>query len=374
MLASAWDPQALPRGDTISWKELLPLIEASNVGSLIYSLSKDLQPPAPVEVNQILEQEYYRSVAANTRLFYQLKQIHQIFEQAEVPFLLLKGAAMAQSLYRDPVFRLIGDIDLVIPTNYVPDCRRLLLEQGYYPSLVDHQHGIPFDHRNEEAFEHPDSTFVLVELHWHILDIPYYIRHIPMDWFWRNSREILIEDLPFHVLNPEANLVYLPAHMGLHHQFRRIHSLVDLALLIVNNHGKINWQTVVQTTFEFDLLSVFRATLEALRQTWPELPLSEPFSLMKNLQPSDIDIRLYHLLTAESRSHILDFYTTLQSLPGLRKRVRYAWRNVFPQPDYMVSRYTIKTRWQLPFWYLYRLVSGLYRLTRILPGARRIER
>jgi hypothetical protein len=327
-----------------------------------------------LNVIQALEQDYYHSAAANTRLYYQLAQLHQNFSRASVPLLLLKGASMAQALYRDPILRSIGDIDLVVPIEHVPVCRQVLLDMGYKLAVVDHQPGIPLDHHNEETFEPPDPFFALVEIHWHILDIPYYIHHISMDWFWENTQEILIDGNPFCSFNTEANLVYLPAHMGLHHQFRRMHSLLDLALLIHQTEGQVNWQKVVKITEEFELLSVLRETLEWLANTWPDLPLSEPLTLLKEKNPSDIDFRLFRLLTSEERNHTLDFYTTLRSLPGLRDRLRYAWRNMFPQADYMIARYQIERRWQLPFWYLYRLASGLPRFARILPRAREIER
>jgi hypothetical protein len=121
-------------------------------------------------------------------------------------------------------------------------------------------------------------------------------------------------------------------------------------------------------------VSVLGTTLDRLAATWPSLPLNEPRQLMQGVQPSGADSRLFRLLTAESRTATLDFYTTFVSLPDFRERARYAWANLFPQPGYMMGRYQIQARWHLPYWYLFRLGQGLTRLAGSVPAARRIDR
>ena len=87
-----------------------------------------------------------------------------------------------------------------------------------------------------------------------------------------------------------------------------------------------------------------------------------------------MDQRLFRLLSDESRTTTLDFYTTLVSLPNTASRFEYAWTNLFPQPAYMFERYGFKQRWQLPYWYLHRLASGFIRIGRMLPRAVRIDK
>jgi len=177
----------------------------------------------------------------------------------------------------------------------------------------------------------------------------------------------------FQVLNPEANLIYLPAHLALHHRFQGLCSQLDLALLIMQNQDRLDWQEVITTARSFELLSVLRATLERLAVCWPELPIDEPRRLLHTLQPSPADARLFRLLTAEGRTAMLDHYITLVSLPDFAARAHYAWVSTFPQPAYMMAQYAIKRRWQLPYWYLHRLLGGLLRFVQMLPGVRRIE-
>jgi len=206
------------------------------------------------------------------------------------------------------------------------------------------------------------------------VDVPYYLHHVPVAWFWENSEEAEVAGRPFRVLGPEANLVYLPAHLAFHHRFQQLHSLFDLALLIARNGERIDWARVAATSHSFELLTVLGETLDRLARSWPSLPLDEARRQVVAVAPSDMDARLYRHLTAAPRSTPLRFYTTLVTLPDLASRVRYARFVVFPQPGYMRSRYRVGADWQLPYWYLHRLVSGMARFAAALPRARRIEK
>jgi len=341
---------------------------------MLYSLTQGMRGSMPCDVQHVLEQAFYRCVAENTLCLNQLEHLQPALSRTGTSLLLLKGAALAQTLYGESAQRQFGDIDLAVPVENVPACRKALIELGYVPSLVEQQPGALLAHRNQELFEPPHPYRAMLELHWHILDVPYYLQHVPMDWFWKNTDSLLVAGEPFQVLNPEANLIYLPAHLALHHRFQRLHSLFDLALLIVKHHDQLDWQKVFNAAYSFELISALRATLERLAQCWPELPIDEPRHMLQIMQPSPTDARLFSLLTAESRTNFLDYYTILMTLPDFTARRRYAWVNLFPQPEYMMKRYAIQRRWQLPFWYLFRLTGGLFRFVSKLPLARRIAR
>jgi len=372
LLAAAWDPQSVPAPESIPWPEVLRLAVPSNVGAVVYAAARGMAMPP--EVQETLEQAFYRTAADNTRALQQLAGLRVALSSAGAPLLLLKGAALAETLYADPALRRIGDIDLVVPREHALACRQVLLELGYAPARVEHQPGNLLAHSNQERFEPPQPYRTSMALHWHILDVPYYLRKVPMDWFWANSESGTIAGQRFQVLSPEANLIYLPAHLALHHQFRGLHSRLDLALLIVRNRDRLDWDRIAATARSFDLLMALRETLDHLAQCWPSLPIDEPRRMLHALKPSRTDERLFRLLSADSRSTTLDFYTTLVSLPDFAARARYAWLNLFPQPAYMVERYSVKAEWQLPYWYVRRLAEGLPRLARVLPDARRIER
>lgn len=374
LLAAAWDPQGAPDVAPIPWDDALPIVAPSNIAPIIYTLTRPARAALPAGVDETLEQAFYLSAAANVRLLDQLAQVQRALAPTGAPLLLLKGAALAETIYAELGPRAIGDIDLAVPAHQAPACRAALLAAGYQPVQVEHQAGTLLSHSNQEQFEPPRPHSAPVELHWHVLDVPYYMRRVSMDWFWQRTELLDLGGGPLRILNDEANAVYLPAHLALHHRFRGLHSLFDLALLIAARSDRLDWQSIASAAQSHELLSCLQATLDRLAECWPSLPLAEPRRIAGALRPTATDERLFRLLSVETRSATLDFYTTLSTLPGIADRARYVWFNLFPAPAYMRSRYGVSAGWQLPYWYARRLCGGVYRFLRNLPRARRIER
>lgn len=374
LLSAAWDPQNLPAPDAVPWADVLPLVERAGLGGLLHTLIGNIRPGIPSDVRHALEQAFYRTAAANARALHQLAGLAPALKIAGVPVLLLKGAALANALYPDPALRPVGDIDLLVRRSDVPACRQALLERGYCPQRPPERPGSVLAHHNEELFQPPHPYEVPVEVHWHLLDVPYYMSKVDVEWFWDHSEALSLAGQRLQSLTPEANLLYLSAHLGLHHQFRGLLWLLDLALLVVRERERLDWARIADLAQSSELLTVLRATLDRLADCWPSLPLDEPRRALRAVVPTRMDARLFRLLTAESRSNPLDWYTTLVSLPGFAARARFVWVNAFPDAAYMKDRYGFEAGWQLPYWYLRRLVGGLGRLARILPKARRVER
>ncbi len=373
LLEAIWNPANLNELESIPWPEILDPLVYNHLGALVYALIRGKYQSLPNEVRQKLTEEFYLSVANNTHCLNHLAQVKETLTRLGTPFVLLKGAALATALYKDPSFRLLGDIDLLVPRKSVPACREVFISLGYQPAYVEHQPGSLLQHSNEEMFLPPSPFQNPVELHWHLLDVPYYLNALSMDWFWENTETLEISGDKYQVLNAEANLVYLPAHLALHHRFQGLYLLLDLALLIVQKQGRLDWKKVIHASQQFELLCSLGATLEQLARCWASLPLDDAFQILDATQPTAKDKRLFRLLSMETRTTTIDFYTTLVSLPDFSSRLRYAWVNLFPQPAYMVRRYGVKKRWHFPYWYLYRIVGGLSRIARILPRARKID-
>lgn len=372
LLAAAWDAQSMPDVAAIAWNEALPLVIPGNIAPVVYTLTRPVRAALPAPVDLALEQAFYRAAAANVRLLDQLAHVQRTLAATGAPLLLLKGAALTETLYASLWPRAIGDIDLVVPAPAAPACRQALLAAGYRPVQTEHQAGTLLSHSNQEQFAPPPPYDAPVELHWHVLDVPYYMRRLPMDWFWQRCESLDVGGGPLHILSAEANAVYLPAHLALHHQMRGLHAQFDLALLIATRGAQLDWQTIASSAQSLELLSCLQATLDLLAARWPSLPLDGPRCAAHALRPGAVDARLFNLLSAETRSATLDFYTTLATLPGLSDRARYVWFNLFPSPAYMRQRYGVSAAWQLPYWYARRLSGGVYRFLRNLPQARRI--
>jgi hypothetical protein len=373
LLSSLWKPVAIPPGEDVPWEEIYHFIQPTSLGGVMYWTAQEGKLSPPQEILDRLAKGYYKTIAANHRCLDQLGTLHRQLTADNISFLLLKGAAVVFSLYPEPAPRKVGDIDIVVHPEQVSRCRVVLEKLGYAPTQIEQRPGIARTFSNEEVHEPADPHSAGVELHWHLLDVPYYMARMPMAWFWENVEEMELGGTPYQVLNPEARLIYSAAHLAYHHRFKKLHSYLDLALLLDQRINEIDVEKVVTQAREFELIHALEVALGLLSGYWPELPTSDLRNGLKAVKPTAMDGRLFRLLTAETRSTTLDFYTTLVSLPDFPSRARYAWSNLFPQEAYMLDRYEVKRRWHLPYWYLHRLVSGLFRLVAMLPQARKVE-
>jgi len=362
LLAVTWDSSRPELPGDIPWPQVLDLARAHGVSPLLRGAARTLDLAVPPEVQLELDRAYFHTAVANSQRLEELGQILAEYSAAGVPVLLLKGAALAADAYHNVALRPMGDFDLLIAPEHVPAAGAMLQARGYACTEVEVAPGAHLAYRNEQAFIRRDPHHVMVELHWHLVDVPYYIRRLPVAWFWQHSHPIDVEGREVLALDAEANLLYLAAHLALHHRFHGLRWFVDLALRIAGQAR------------QFELLQVLRETLARLEAYWPGLPLSEARGRLEALHPTATERRIFRLLLAEPRSPLLDFYADLVCLPDLPARLRFAVANVFPQPAYMRRRYPVRAGWHLPYWYLHRLLFGLLNLARTVPQALKLEK
>ncbi len=123
------------RGEPVDWASFTPQdwgafvrrAEVEGVAPLVYAAwrtgdekqeTENCRPPATFDIPSAaweqLKASYYRTAAQNTLLFRELERILAEFERMQIPVILLKGAALAQTIYPDPALRPMSDLDLLV--------------------------------------------------------------------------------------------------------------------------------------------------------------------------------------------------------------------------------------------------------------------
>ena len=90
-----------------------------------------------------------------------------------MPVLLVKGVALAETLYLDLAPRPASDFDLVVPSKHLPVCRQILAGLGYVPVEIELAPGADLAYRSGQVFTSGEPSRVPVGLHWHLLDLPH---------------------------------------------------------------------------------------------------------------------------------------------------------------------------------------------------------
>lgn len=119
---------------TINWEAIVALGSTKLVIPTVFSRlrSKALLKDLPEDLQLYLKYIYDLNLERNEAL---LKEVHMIsdwFNQANIPHVFLKGAAMIASDYYDNIGeRMLGDIDVLVPKHLCQKAFDLLLSKGY---------------------------------------------------------------------------------------------------------------------------------------------------------------------------------------------------------------------------------------------------
>ena len=98
------------------------LARRERVGPLLYDAVRK-KHLLPAEVETALRQSYYLTAACNLRLFAALDQALRALAARGIEVIVLKGAALAQTVYPSVALRPMGDLDVLVRPASVPAAR-----------------------------------------------------------------------------------------------------------------------------------------------------------------------------------------------------------------------------------------------------------
>ncbi len=346
-----------------AWPPLVDAAQRHGLGPLLFAALKKNAWLAqlPADVAARLQTMYYRTRVGNLLTFQELGRCLEGFQREQIPVALLKGSALIAQLYPDPGMRPLGDVDLLIPYEAATRAQTLLVGRGYEPHIeVANEFGHRFS--NERSFLLKGKRSECIDLHWHLFGLPYYRQRTSIDWFWQRTTTIDLAGQPARVFTPTAQLLYLSAHSALHHGGRRLLWLYDIALLLARCRDEIAWEELVQSAQEFGLVRPLKMTLSQVQAVWG---VSMPAGVKRRLdvvRPTLQERYVFAVTTAQRPD--LRLLVDGLSLPGPQAKLGYWRRQVFPEPGWMKARYQIADLRLLPFFYIWRMIKGIYAISR----------
>ncbi len=260
------EPLPAPPSDDLT--AVVPALRAHGVAPLLYVRLRDdpmweALPPAP---RAVLVAAFQESATRAFTLEVALGEAAAALAAADVPVMLLKGAALGRLIYGSPAERPMGDLDLLVPAARVDAGMRALAALGYRPAGLSATGRLgrwQRRYRCEAPFVAPAGPRggLLVELHWSLVELPYYIDRIDLDEMWR--RKTPAAGLPGAALPDAADLlIHACAHLALHHSGdARLIWLTDIDRLA--RSAGLSWAAVVDRAGRWGLGLAVHAALGA---------------------------------------------------------------------------------------------------------------
>ena len=240
----ACESEPLDLGSIEDWQRVLQLASDENAVIALRGRLRGAAVPAAVErylAILALDREYRMQ-----RLARRLEQVLIALNDAGIEVLLLKGGALACTVYGSFSERPMRDIDILVRPDRSDEARELMLNLGWESdpdlpgdrSYVTHHHLPPL--RDGEA------SGLRLEIHRAILPAGHPFRFTE-EQIWRCARRISLGAGSALVMRPDHHAVHLAIHFAWSHMLRlgAWHAFRDLSALGAS--GTLNWDDFVET-------------------------------------------------------------------------------------------------------------------------------
>ncbi len=277
----------------------------------------------------------------NNQLYEELKRIIPCFKEHNIETMLLKGIDLVSRVYLDIDLRPMADIDLLIRKQDLPKIEQALSPLNYliYPGYRELQDKPTSLYLNAVVCKKLIPPFFSLHLHWHILNYTFYpgygyISNLNIDKIWQEAEPVQIGDVEVLRMVPEHLLLYLSEH-HLKHAFDRTILLNDIDVLLKHYEGKLDWEKVINDALEFNLTRPLYFSLFLVSQI---LGTKVPESVFSKIKPKCISIferKFIDSVLKGRHSPNFSFFVFLAMNRGIKGKLRFIFRTVFPDPRFV---------------------------------------
>ena len=224
---------------------------------------------------------------ANRKRMKFAREVFEALNRAEVPFIVIKGAALAACYLEDPSLRPMYDVDILVTEERLADAAAVLAEKQLLPQGLPLGYVVTSDRLRSFvpgwAFGDHERS---IDLHWKALHFD--LRPQADDEFWRAAREATLDGTAFRVFNPADQLLHICAHAAQRGGAEAMHTWPADMALVIRGSPDLSFERLVAGAArhrisaimadalclladEFDL-SVPRSAIASLRRaaTWSE--------------------------------------------------------------------------------------------------------
>lgn len=361
----------VPIAPALAESILLDAARAEGVLALCHNRLR--QSPAwtqyPATLRAALTRYAYQDVAVEMARAKELRDVLDALARQSLPVLLLKGAALAYTLYFEPHLRDRCDTDLLLPSREAAECAGYVLQTLAYQQPIT----VPGDlvHHELGCYKTDASGLThALDVHWRLSNATLFAKHFTF-------AELAAAAVPIPALGPHA--------WGL----SSIHALVLACIHRVNN---MRGGTADRLVWLYDIhLLAQRFTDESWQQTMTLVEerslcgpcldgLSAAQILLATALPEEVLSRLRAGADREGfdprqfRQRWRFEWLTFRALPSATVRLRWLGQRLFPAAGYLRSQYGFRNLLWLPWYYGMRIVRGVCILVRSRKTASSLSR
>lgn len=329
------------------WPELTGAMADEGVAFLVFYLieKQRLGGLLPKDALDALSHLYYGNLRRNLAIAAALKEVFQRFAADAVPFIVLKGIALAECFYPGLATRGMTDADVLVHKADVRRANDSLAALGYAAadSLIEEALQNPPGYLASLDYRKSDASLPNIHLHWHTVNtsVPAYMfsENIDMERMWAKAIPVRLAGAEARMLCPQHQIVYLCEHgLRINHSFDRLILIYDIFYAIRSTRWPVDWDAAVREARLFGIERLVFLSLSVVRRHAPPVV---PDDVMRALFPSTMTLgeRAFLKLQLDNRRFrgaAMLVYLAMNR--GIRSKALFLYRTFFPPRHILLQR------------------------------------
>ncbi len=331
------------------WNTLVSEASRHRIAPLIYRKVKQAATEWMIPEDVVLKfrEKYLANAYRNTVLFHQLTELLARLNNKDIPVILLKGAHLAEFVYKDMALRPMSDLDIMVREEHLSEAVQVAFSAGYQffyekknakeKSNASYCYDILKYYKHFQPLIHPETN-CLLEIHCFIAEVGSSFQ-IPASELWRNALPEVFNYNEVFLLSPEDLIIHLCLHASYDHLFDfGLSALYDIALTIKYYGQNLDWDKVQHRSGQWRTNQCLLLSLY-LTKKW--LDANIPDAIFKNFSVDEIvtiaEARIFK--TSEISTSMHPHYIQWRNRKGICAKIRYVLGVLFPSRDFMANRY-----------------------------------
>ncbi len=335
------------KSNTLDWNYLIRKMSAEGVSFLFFYYIErfHLRDLLPAAVYDVLSSGYYANLRRNMISCTVLKPAFDKFNEQQIPFIVLKGIALAEQVYPGFAIRGMSDADILVRKVDVGKVDACLAALGYTSrdSSVDQALDNPVGYLASLDYQKSDGSLPNLHIHWHPVNtsVPAFMfaGQVDQDRLWEMAIRTDVANARARVLCPEHQVIYLCEHaLRINHSFDRLILIYDIFYVISSHKHEIDWDFLTEEARRFNLSKLVFLSLTIVKYYTP-LPISE--EIMRGLYSTDMTFGEKYFLNLQFKNRRFRGSSILIYLAmnkGLMEKGRFLFRTFFPPRQILMQR------------------------------------
>jgi len=328
------------------WEAIVEDASAQGLAPLLYRWLKDagLDRRVPESFLGRLERLAFGQAARDAMLAREMGRILRAFEAQAVPCAPLRGLELAERLYGDIGGRPMGDLDLLVRKEHLPEVAAIL--RGFGFREMDRRAGFAQEFSYTLKFFKDHHGWIVIEPHW-TLTYPPFQGRIDMDGVWQRCARGRVVGVESWLLGREDLLLHLCLHLVHREGTAPFLWWYELDRLVRQSREALDWSRFLSVAQEARLEFLLSRALGEVKALFATPIPAEVLGALTVQRRRSLEERLARLLAGTSSVDGKESLAVLFTLKGFRPKLRYAFAILFPSAEFMRLQYGLTRRNQL---------------------------